>query len=768
MKLKSSFLIIVVLFLTMPLYSQDSGVFEGVVLNKKNNEPVSYANVRIEPGNITLDTDNNGRFRFEGLAFSTYTVKAFIYGYDMASFEIDLKKDKMINRTIYLNHSKEIYLDEIVVREKKRKIEGTKQVLRKKHIKNTSTSIFNDTMASLSRMPGVVGNEFSGLLYIRGGTPLENIAIMDDVPILFPYVWGGTVSMFNPEMVEKVEFYTGGFPAIYGMATSGVIDVAIKQGNNEKIKGYFDLSAAEATLSLDGPIRLTKESSFILGARRTHYDLIAPLFMDREGVIFPYFSDTHLKFYTKLNDKHSLSYNIFYSFEGMKWTLNSEEAADDSRVEEGDSFRYENKNLINSLQWKYIINDKIKTRNTLAYHFTEGFADLDYAKIPIKQKNKMYFTQFRSDWDLSLNQQNSLSLGYSGFYFTGDIHSEGYIERTLYTGDISQDSVDFDYDGNDNYNAFYIQNEYEPVKDDFTLSYGMRYATTGLSPYDVFSPRAGLRKKICEDTYINMSWGIFYRYEIEIQKYDKEHGNPDLKPENSTHYILGIERNITKEIRLKSDIFYKDYKDIVTRDPVDNYVNGVVGYAYGFETMLEKKESEKWDGWVSYTWAMTKRKINKPIGYYDPSNIDYYDPYNRDRITVGEWFYPDYDQRHTLSAILNYIINEKWSVYGSWEFHTGRPYTEILGPYPVPGLSDTYLPIKDKYNDERLPYYLRVDIKGTYKHKFFGLEAESYIEVMNASARDNVSGYYWTDNYTNKKASLNFPLIIIGGIKVKF
>jgi hypothetical protein len=120
-------------------------------------------------------------------------------------------------------------------------------------------------------------------------------------------------------------------------------------------------------------------------------------------------------------------------------------------------------------------------------------------------------------------------------------------------------------------------------------------------------------------------------------------------------------------------------------------------------------------------------------------------------------------------------VDEKWSVYGSWEFHTGRPYTEISGPLTVTAtnpytgaVTTEYLPVKDKYNDSRLPYYLRLDLKGIRRHKIFGLEAESYIEFMNILARQNIRDYYYTDNYTTRKELVYFPLLIIGGIKIYF
>lgn len=753
--------ILILLVLSSSVYSQNNGIIKGVIRNKNTEQVLSDVTVKAEPSRKTTETDKKGKFQLKNLPITNTTLKIFKYGYQMTTLTINLNKDNRINKEIYLLPSEDVYLDEVIVRTRKRKIEGTKQVLRNKEISHPSTTLFNDTMAALKKMPGVTGNDFSGALYIRGGKPYENTIMMDDIFIIHAYHWDDHVSIFNPAMVDKVDFFTGGFPAVYGMSTSGVVDVKIKNGNFKRTKGFIDLAATGITGEIEAPINLAQQSSFILGARRTHYDLILNLFTDNKNTIYPWFDDAHFKLYSQINSKHSLSYNVFFSSEGMEWELSEEDASDSETVKEGDTFKYGVQDLINSIQWKYSINKNISVKNTFAYQYAEGWAN-STGSTPFTNSEAMNIMQYRLDWDLSMNKYNSVSFGYFLFYLNGDNEYIGYTKETKITGEVKTNSNNYTYKGNFAYHALYIQDELEIIRDDFIISVGLRYDTIGLSKENLISPRTGMRKKIIKNTFLNLGWGYFYRYTTSLKRYDKEKGNPDLKAEKATHYIIGVENQIEKNYILKNNLFYKRYSDLIIDDPVKNYINSAEGYAQGYEFILEKKGSGTMNGWISYTYVESKRKIRE--------RSEAYDPYNDDNRIIGQWYYPDFDQRHTISIVVNYKLSSKWSIYSGWDYHSGKPYTEVKDRVKVVNSEGTikYLPVKGKYNAERYPSYQRLDLKIIYKFLLFKQQAESYIQFVNLYNHQNVSEYYYSDNYANKKAAYDLPFLIIGGIKINF
>lgn len=752
---------IIILLLVSNIYAQDKVSFFGHILNQYTSEPIKNATVRITPPGYLAETDTKGRFSFVNVPMTNITVKIIKYGYDMTIVKIRLT-EKENKKMIYIAPAQEMYLDEVVVRTKKRKIEGSKNVLRSKQIKNPSSFIFNDAMNALKKLPGVSGDQFSGLLYIRGGGPFENLSLMDDVVILFPYHWGGGVSIFNPDMVDRIDFYTGGFPAVYGNATSGIVDVKIKNGNFNRFKGYLDLNFTGGTLLLESPLKLSDKTSFIMAAQRTHYDLLLNLFAAQKGTKYPYYDQIHFKLYSQLNSKHSLTYYIFYSSDGMRWEFDEEQAEESSAIQPGDYFEYYNRNLINSVQWQYSITSKVNIRNTLSYFYQEGEHEFTGSESPSEGTQKGYNWQYRNDWDYSMNKYNSISFGYLYFGFNGDIDIDGYSKETKITGEVETNRRDFQYDGSINYHALYIQDELELVKDDFIISAGVRYEKSDLGKEDLISPRTGLRKKLIKNMYFNSAWGYYYRYTTDIRQIDEREGNPDLKAEKSTHYIAGVENHIANDYMFKNDFFYKDYKNLIIDDPVKNYINGMVGYAYGFESLLQKKETGRFDGWISYTYAVTKRKIRE--------RSEPFDPYNDGSLEVGQWFYPGFDQRHTISVVGNYKISDSWSVYTSWDFHTGQPYTDITGAQKVVNKEGVvkYLPEYGPYNLERYPSYHRLDVKFTYGFLFLNNDSEIYFEFINVYFHKNIDSISWNEEYTEKKETSLFPFLIIGGWKVNF
>src|SRR5450759_611727 len=130
-----------------------------------------------------------------------------------------------------------------------------------------------DILKAFQLMPGVQsGSEGNNGLYVRGGTPDQNLFLLDDVPLYNVSHLGGLYSVFDPSMVKSVEFYKGGFPARYGGRISSVVDVRNKDGNLYSHNGERGLSILLSKLFLEGPIKKDKVS-YVLSLRRSNLDI---------------------------------------------------------------------------------------------------------------------------------------------------------------------------------------------------------------------------------------------------------------------------------------------------------------------------------------------------------------------------------------------------------------------------------------------------------------------------------------------------------------
>ncbi len=96
----------------------------------------------------------------------------------------------------------------------------------------------SDVLKAIQLMPGVQsGNEGTSGLYVRGGSPDQNLMVLDDVPLYYVNHLGGLVSIFNTDAISNINLIKGGFPARYGNRLSSVMDIRMKDGNLKEVKG---------------------------------------------------------------------------------------------------------------------------------------------------------------------------------------------------------------------------------------------------------------------------------------------------------------------------------------------------------------------------------------------------------------------------------------------------------------------------------------------------------------------------------------------------
>ncbi|MDE2832980.1 MAG: carboxypeptidase-like regulatory domain-containing protein [Bacteroidota bacterium] len=131
-----------------------------------------------------------------------------------------------------------------------------------------------DILKVFQLKPGIsFGTEGTSGLHVRGGSPDQNLVIVDGAPI---YNWShvfGFVSSFNHDALNEADLYKGWFPARYGGRLSSVIDLTMREGNRREFEGGGTLGLLASRVTVEGPIR-KNESSFIISARRTYLDLL--------------------------------------------------------------------------------------------------------------------------------------------------------------------------------------------------------------------------------------------------------------------------------------------------------------------------------------------------------------------------------------------------------------------------------------------------------------------------------------------------------------
>src|SRR3989339_400729 len=238
----------------------DTFVVSGTVVDAVTKEPLEGAVVRIKESAQAVACDKDGKFTFE-TPLKSVTLSTELGGYKKYEKSMSFPYSDV---TIELELSTDYTMGKVYVRDRKR-LEGTKNKVQAEQIKKTTTPLFADSLKVLQTLPGVVtGDDFSSLMYVRGGEFYESVAFLDNIHILMPYMWGGNQSIFNPAFVDKVDFYSGGFPAKYPQAMSAVIDVKNIDGNFTTRNGYTDMSPTTFEYFIEGPAK-ENVSSYVFG-----------------------------------------------------------------------------------------------------------------------------------------------------------------------------------------------------------------------------------------------------------------------------------------------------------------------------------------------------------------------------------------------------------------------------------------------------------------------------------------------------------------------
>lgn len=777
---KKVYLLLILFFLFNTIWGANIKVFV-----KEKKKPIQDATVVLLEKKIQKNTEADGSAIFENIESGSYTLVVVIAGYEKFSQSIKLE-EKDLEIPVELKRLK-ITMGEITVEEKreKGKVPASKKMT-SDEIKAVSQGFMNDAIKVVQAMPGVgsSGSMFDATMYIQGGSWYENIALMEGVVLLNPYKWGGRVSMFNPNWIDSIELYTAGYPAYLAQGLSGALIVKVKEGNKEKLKGYFDLSSATSEIGLEGPIG--KNVNFYFNIRKTYYELLAPLFMEvKEGVQLPHVTDGIFKLTITPSIDDKISFFLYASEEGMRWKFSGDEN-DASGTTFNGEFYYSTPQAIFGVRYDRRLTEKDSFDIVLGCTYTKNYGKLDLGPIGI------------NEWDSDLLNLQPLVNFYINSFESHKIQTGGATIFPILLN-YSENQKFYTLDANGNWtNSFtyeskfsnkcmpyyfgYIMDNWEFIKS-FILEAGGRieyYQPTGEI---IFNPVGGLKWEITEDASIYVRGGRYNYYPFDFYQIDEKYGNTNLQSEKVYHCIVGIEYDIENYL-LRVDGFYKWYYDLIYKDNDKKFNNDGFREVYGGSLYLQKKKkkSDFWSGWISYTYVKGFEKV---------TNLGTPDPAFPSSLPIDEWFVPTYLREHTLSITLELINKLKfdnpwidwlynWSISFDFKLMSGKPYTPITNfiEQDIPGVGKQYYYQYGKYNSEYTPLYHKLDLKITMPYcpfdflKLFGLkfESSSYISFINIYNNENVIDYqYMVENGKLKKfASTDFNFMVLGGFKIEF
>ena len=546
-----------------------------------------------------------------------------------------------------------------------------------------------DVLKTLQLLPGVQsGTEGTSGLYVRGGTPDQNLVLLDNVPVYNVSHFLGIFSVFNADALKNVNIIKGGFPARYGGRLSSIIDINMKDGNMKGYHGNGSIGNITSKLMVEGPI-IKDKASFVVSGRRTYADLfLRPLIKraaNREGETVDlklYFYDLNAKANYIVNDKNRL-YLSFYSGKDI-FEFYNKEIYDDNISEGGGGINWGNSIL--ALKWNNQISPKLFLNTTATYsNFkTNLFAESSDVNGGEKRSIYVLYSSGIKDYAAKLDfDYIPLPNHYIKF-------GAGYINHTYNPGalNIKTDGNFEKIDTTLGYSKAHSQEFDMYAEDDFT--YGNLKANIGLhlsgfktgkSFYNSLQPRIGLRYLIGNGIAIKASYATMKQY-INLLTSESISTPLDLwvpstekiKPQFSWQGAFGMAKTFSKDMEFSLEGYYKEMKNVISYRPGSSFLgeapgeidweNKVVqgnGQSYGLEFLLQKKYGD-FSGWIAYTLSWNWRQF--------------------DEINGGEKYPFKYDKRHDFAIVGTYNLSKRIVFSASWIYSTGNAVSIPIFKYP--------------------------------------------------------------------------------------
>jgi len=738
--------------ISISLFGQQKFTISGYIEDAASGEKLIAANVFDEKSAQGAVSNTYGFFSLTLPKDSVELTVSYI-GYEPKTYKFLLNKN--IDMDFKLGSSLE--LEEVVVyAEKAVKIEEETQMSQMKvpieQIKKVPALLGEvDVLKTLQLLPGVQsGGEGQTGLYVRGGSPDQNLVLLDGVPVYNVSHVLGVFSVFNADAIKNVTLTKGGFPARYGGRLSSVLEINMKEGNMQEFHGEGSIGSITSKLTLEGPI-IKDKTSFIVSGRRTYVDLLMAPFIraankdSNEDVNLDlYFYDFNAKLNHKVNENHRLFLSAYTGADVFGIKIRDKTFGDAIRggIDWG--------NIISSGRWNYKINNKLFKNTTATYSrynidIVSSFENGDGQGGAGDTFEAKYFSgiedyALKTDFDYVPNPNHYIKFGGGATYHT---YRPGALSLGISNTDVNIDTLIGSQNEHSTEYALYIEDDMRigPLKANLGIHASGFQVDEQL--YTSIQPRIGLNYLLSNDLAIKASFSTMTQY-INLLTSEALSLPTDLwvpstariKPQRSWQVAAGVAKTLWDDYEFSIEGYYKEMDNVISFKEGASFLFGLendwqskvtqgVGESYGAEFFLQKKKG-KTTGWVGYTLAWNNRQF--------------------DEINGGKKFPFRFDRRHDLSVVVSHDVSKRIHLSAAWIFGTGNAVTLPVYRYNVwenssenqwwnNGLSEVNT-LGEK-NSFRMSNYHRLDLSAEFIKKKRLYERAYVVSIYNTYIHRN-------------------------------
>ncbi len=630
-----------------------------------------------------------------------------------------------------------------------------------------------DVSRFVQSLPGVVigSNDFRNDIIVRGGSPLENLFIVDNVEVPNINTFanfasaGGTVSILDANLIQDVTFLTGGYPAAFQNRTSSVLQVTQREGNRQRFGGRGTVGFAGAGGILEGPLR-DGRGSWIVSARRSFLDVFT-------------------------NDVGFGGVPVLYTFNGKAvydvgpsdrlWLVNLT-GVDRIRLGLTDSLdleeeianfdiRYQGWRSATGFNWQHIFGQRgvgllgvthssARVVSTVKDLVHDGPID----GLPVEEAIARGPVVFRED---SGEDETTVKYDATAYSRMGKLQAGGSLKLfrigydaaspfgsdNPYAPSGSSDAFILDSRLTTSQTGGYLQGTFDLAKR-INLTAGGRVDNYALLGQTRLSPRAGITVQATGKLSVYTTTGIYYQQPpfLFLTAFPE---NQQLVPFRATHVVAGAAWRLAPTIRLTVEAYRKEYRDYPVaaayptlslanlgdtfnvREVLFPLVSDGTGRADGIELFAERRGPGPWSGQA--TLAFARARHAGLDGVRRPGSYDYPVVFN---------------------ATGTRRLNARWEIAGRVSYLGGRPYT----PFDIAASTAQRRGVYDltRVNAERLPAYFRIDARVDRTFTFGAQVLLIFAGAQNVTGHRNVAQDSWNrrTNTSDRSEQLGvFPLV---------
>ena len=737
-----------------PESDPDAGSITGQVREAGTRNPLAAAEVFVKgaAGVPTASTGADGRFVLPKVPAGKVRVAVSLAGYEEASAKVELAKRGSAEVTLYLRR-KEVFELSATVTGDRPKEAPTRRSLSQAELRNVPGSL-NDPIRAVQNLPGLARAPFlSGALLVRGSPPADTGIYLDGdkIPLLFHFLGGP--SILPEQMLERIDFYPGGYGAYYGRNLTAAIDVASRGGEGTGLHGQASVDLLQAAVFVETPLGDRTRAAFSL--RRSYIDTLLPLFLPNDPKsgttsVVPVYYDYQARLDHRLETGDQLSLLLFGSDDNLALVQTGPKLAQPLSVDSHIGFH----RLHGT--WKHALGTDLQ----LVVSPALGIATTSFSTSGTGQGTFGGAQSGHLD-DLAAGLRGELRwaprawlqvrAGTDTLYDRGKIVADVVTTQQLATVGLGiPESIHVEQTIPYQQYGEYLEADLKlgPVQ----LVPGLRLDQVHWTQVTrlTVDPRLWVRWEVTPDDALKAYAGTYHQSPSATQVLPGL-GNPKLDLQSAAQFGIGWDRRFSDLWSGTLDLFYNRKWDLVRAVKAQTLADGTVqnllfdnvgrGRAFGLELLVRREITASIYGWLSYT--LSKAEVIQPD---------------------KPWQAFQFDQPHIFTLVVGWRPSVGWELSSRFRYTSGNPTSAVL--YASFNTDEgRWDPERGDLGSARSPSFLQLDARAQYTWTWDLFRLSLYLDVQNLTNRSNEEFHLWDYRYRQEGSITGLPVLPTLGLQ---